>query len=66
MKVTKLLTKFVTLTVLILFICVYIVPSTGNFSILNKQPIEFIIEGPTYGKVGISYEFIICLNTRST
>jgi len=62
LKLTKLLTKFVTLTVLILFVGVYIVPSTGNFPILNKQPIEFIIHGPTHGKVGISYEYIIYLD----
>ncbi len=57
MKHSTLFIKGIALTILILFIGVDIVQSTGNSLILNEQQPTLIIEGPTYGVVGIPYEY---------
>jgi parallel beta-helix repeat protein len=51
------LSKGVTLSILILFIFINIIPSTVFSVMMIKQPTELIIEGPTQGKIGIPYEF---------
>ena len=61
MKLNIYLIKGVAFTIFILFIIVDIVPLTGNSLVLNQQPTELIIEGPTEGKVGIPYDFIFYL-----
>jgi parallel beta-helix repeat protein len=62
LKCKSYLTKGVTLTILILFICINIIPITGLSVLINDQSTELIIEGPIHGKVGIPYEFSFYLN----
>jgi len=57
LKCKSYLTKGVTLIILILFTCINIIPSTGLSVLIREQPTELIIEGPTQGKIGISYDF---------
>ncbi len=61
MEHNTLLIKGVALTILILFVGVDIVPSTGNILINNEQPTELIIGGPTLGKVGELLTYIFYL-----
>ena len=57
MECNSYLTKGIGLTLLILFICTNIIPSTGFSIVIKEQPTELIIEGPNQGKIRIPYEF---------
>jgi rhodanese-related sulfurtransferase len=53
--------KLLAVTIFILLFGVSVIPSTGNLVKKNNSPIELIIDGPSYGKVGESLEYFLIL-----
>ena len=53
--------KLLVLGIIVLFVAVNIIPSTGNLVKKSNSPIELIIDGPSYGKVGESLEYFLIL-----
>ncbi len=49
--------KHLVVAVILLFFSVSVIPSTGTLMMENETLTELIIEGPTHGKVGVSYTY---------
>ena len=49
------LSKALAIAIILLFLAVSVIPSIGTVMIQKELPTELIIEGPTHGKVGVTY-----------
>ncbi len=54
--------KLLVFGVIVLFLGMSVIPSTGTTVIENELPTELIIDGPTHGNVGELLEYILILN----
>ena len=54
--------KLLAVGVIVLFLGVSVIPSTGTLMMQNETLIELIIDGPTQGNVGELLEYILILN----